>query len=98
MAESTEKQTVVERTADLSDEVLEAVDAGRQAVTEAVRKFVSTLEEDSPALIDTARRKALMDAGLDLADGLSTALMELLRTVSRSAGEALSGKSGGTKE
>ena len=39
MAESTEKQTVVERTADLSDEVLEAVDAGRQAVTEAVRKF-----------------------------------------------------------
>jgi hypothetical protein len=98
MTESTEKQTVVERASGLSDDVLESVDAGRRAVIEAVRKFVSTFEEESPALVDPARRKALTDAGLDLADGLSTALMELLRSVRRSAGEALSGKSGGAKE
>jgi hypothetical protein len=98
MTESTEKQTVVERASGLSDDVLESVDAGRRAVIEAVRKFVSTFEEESPALVDPARRKALTDAGLDLADGLSTALMELLRSVRRSAGEALSGESGGAKE
>jgi hypothetical protein len=98
MTESTEKQTVMERASGLSDDVLESVDAGRRAVIEAVRKFVSTFEEESPTLVDPARRKALTDAGLELADGLSTALMELLRSVRRSAGEALSGKSGGAKE
>jgi hypothetical protein len=89
---------VVERASGLSNDVLESVDAGRRAVIEAARKFVSTFEEESPALVDPARRRALTDAGLDLADGLSTALMELLRSVRRSAGEALSGKSGGAKE
>jgi hypothetical protein len=82
----------------LSDDVLESVDAGRRAVIEAVRKFVSTFEEQRPALVDPARRKAFTAAGLDLADGLSTALMELPRSVRRSAGETLSGKSGGAKE
>jgi hypothetical protein len=33
-----------------------------------------------------------------LADEFSTALMELLRSVMRTAGEALGGKPGGTKE
>jgi len=52
MAESTEKQTVVERVSGLSDEVLESVDASRRTAIEAVRKFVSTLEEGAPALVD----------------------------------------------
>jgi hypothetical protein len=98
MTESTEKKTVAERASGLSDELLESVDTGRRAVSEAVRKFVNSLEEDTPALADPARRKALIDAGLDLADELSTALMELLRSVSRSTGEAVRGKPGGTKE
>jgi len=98
MTESTEKKTVAERASGLSDELLESVDTGRRAVTEAVRKFVNSLEEDTPALADPARRKDLIDAGLDLADELSTALMELLRSVSRSTGEAVRGKPGGTKE
>jgi len=96
MAEGTEKQTVVERVSGLSDEVLESVDAGRREAIEAVRKFVSTLEEETPALVDPSLRKALIDAGLDLADELSSALMELLRSIIRSASEAV--KPGGTKE
>jgi hypothetical protein len=98
MTESTEKKTVVERASVLSDELIESVDAVRRAVSDAVRKFVSTLEEESPALVDPERRKALTDAGLDLADQLSTALMELLRSVRRSAGEVLSSNPGGRKE
>jgi len=96
MTESTEKQTVVERVSGLSDDVLESIDSSRRTAIEAVRKFVSTLEEETPALVDPSLRKSLIDAGLDLADELSTALMELLRSLLRSASEAV--KPGGTKE
>ena len=67
-------------------------------MSEAVCKFVSSLEEVAPALADPARRKALVDAGLGLADELSTAVMELLRSISRSAGEAVRGRPDETKE
>ena len=82
----------------LLDEVLESVDAARHAAIEAVRKFLSTLEEATPALVDPSRRKTALDAAMDLADELSSALMELLRSITRSASEALSSKPGGTKE
>jgi hypothetical protein len=98
MTESTEKQTVVERASGLSVEVLESIDASRRSVIEAVRKYVSTLEEETPALVDASLRKSLIDGGLDLADELSKALMELLRSIMRTASEALSSKPGGTKE
>ncbi len=89
MTESTEKKTVVERAADLSDEMLKSVDAGRQAVIEAVRKFVSTLEEQTPALQDPSRRNAVIGAAVDLTDELSKALIELVRSVMAGASEAL---------
>jgi hypothetical protein len=60
----------------LLDEVLESVDAARHAAIEAVRKFLSTLEEATPALVDPSRRKTALDAAMDLADELSSALME----------------------
>jgi hypothetical protein len=90
MTESTEKQTVVERAGAVTDEVLESVDASRRAAIEAVRKFVGALEEETPALVDASRRNALIDGGLELADELSTALMELLRSLVRTASGALS--------
>ncbi|HTY33411.1 hypothetical protein [Mycobacterium sp.] len=98
MTESTEKQTVVERVGAVSDEVLESVDASRRAAIAAVRKFVDALGEETPALVDASRRKALIDGGLDLADELFTALIELLRSITRTASGALSSKPGGTKE
>jgi len=89
MTESTEKQTVVERASGLSDQMLESVDAGRQAVIEAVRKFVSSLEEATPALADESRRNTVIDAALNLTDELSKALIELVRSVMAGASEAL---------
>ena len=62
--------------------------AARHAAIEAVRKFLSTLEESTPALVDPSHKTAL-DAAMDLADELSSALMELLRSITRSASEAL---------
>ncbi|MGB8390698.1 hypothetical protein [Mycobacterium sp.] len=95
---STEKKTVVERTAGLSDEVLESVETGRRAAIEAVRKFVDTVDEVTPALVDAPRRKTIVDAALDLADSLVTTRVEFLRNVVRSASEAVSSKPGATKE
>jgi len=95
---STEKKTVVERAAGVSDEVLESVEAGRRAAIEAVRKFVETVDEVIPALVDASRRKTIVDAALDLADSLVTTRVEFLRSVVRSASEAVSSKPGATKE
>ena len=95
---STEKKTVVERAAGLSDEVLESVEAGRRAAIEAVRRFVDTVDEVTPALVDASRRKTIVDAALDLADSLVTTRVEFLRSVVRSASEAVSSKPGATKE
>ena len=74
------------RWAELSDEVLESVEAGRKKAIEAVRKFVDQVE---PVLPDQSRRKAVVDAALDLADDLVTARMEFFRSVVRSAGQAV---------
>ncbi len=95
---STEKKTVVARAAGLSDEVLESVEAGRRAAIEAVRKCVDTVDEVTPALVDASRRKTIVDAALDLAGSLVTTRVEFLRSVVRSASEAVSSKPGATKE
>ncbi len=50
MAESTEKKTMAERAADLSEEVLESVRDRQQTVIEAMRKFVDRLDEALPDL------------------------------------------------
>jgi hypothetical protein len=89
MTESTEKKTVAERAADLSDEVLESVGARQQAAIEAVRKFVDTLDEAMPNLVDPELRKKILDAALDLAEQLATSTNEFLRSIGRSASETL---------
>lgn len=75
------------RWAELSDEVLESVEAGRKQAIEAVRNFV---DQVSTVLPDQPRRKTVVDAALDLTESLVTARIEFLRSVVRSAGEALS--------
>ena len=75
------------RWAELSDDVLESVEAGRKQAIGAVHKFVDQI---SPVLPDQSRRKAVVDAALDLAEELSTARIEFFRSVVRSAGEAMS--------
>jgi hypothetical protein len=44
----------------------------------------------TPVLPDQSRRKTVIDAALDLAEELSTARIEFLRSVVRNAGETLS--------
>ena len=87
--ESTERKTVVERASELSDEVRESAETGLQTAKDAVRKFVDTVEEAVPALIDPSLRKKVVDAALDMARTLGTAQSEFLRSAARSASESL---------
>ena len=63
-----------------------------------MRKFVDTVDEVTPTLVDPALRKTIVDAALDLADSLVTTRLEFLRSVVRSTSEAVSSKPGGAKE
>lgn len=72
------------RWAELSDDILESVEAGRKKALDAVRAFVN---EISPAITDKSQRKGVIDAALNLAEELSTARIEFLRSGVRSAGQ-----------
>ena len=50
------------RWAELSDEVLESVEASRKQAIDAIRKFVDQVSADLP---DESRRKNVIDAALD---------------------------------
>jgi hypothetical protein len=95
MAESTEKQTAVERVEELADEVLGSLEAGRQSTVEALRKFTSTLQDATAKEHDPSRRQALIDAAVNLADELSAAQMQLIHSITGSMTHAIRGPSGG---
>lgn len=80
----------VDRTADLSDEVLSSIEAAQRAAIEAVRKFVDTVDEALPAIGDRpSRRETVIDAALDMADKLVTTQYHFLRNVVQSADRSL---------
>ena len=89
MTESTEKKTVAEQVTSLSEEMLASIGTGQQSVIDAVRKFVDTLDEAMPNLVDPELRKKIIDAALDLASQLANTTNEFLRSTVESAGKAL---------
>ena len=89
MTESTEKKTVAERATELSEEMLASIGTGQQSVIDAVRKFVDTLDEAMPNLVDPELRKKILDAALDLAEQLANTTNEFLSSTVESAGKAL---------
>jgi len=87
---TSQRKAAVDRTADLSADVLKAVEAGQRAAIDAVRKFVDTVDEVIPALGDRpSRRESVIDAALDMADKLVTTQYDFLRSVVRSADRSL---------
>jgi len=74
------------RWAELSDEVLESVEASRKQAIDAIRKFVDQVNGEVP---DESRRKNVIDAALDLTEELVTGRIEFFRRVVRSAGQAV---------
>lgn len=78
------------RWAELSDDVLESVEASRKQAIEAIRKFVDQVGGEVP---DESQRKNVIDAALDLTEELVTGRIEFFRSVVRSAGHTVGKKS-----
>ena len=86
-----EQVSAVERTAELSDEILTSLEAGQRAALEAVTKFVDTVDQALPALGERpSRRQEIVDAAMEMADRLVHTQYDFLRKVVRDAGKSLS--------
>ncbi len=84
---------VVDRSSELSDDVLKSLESGSRTAIEAVRKFVDVVDEALPALPHgerPSRRREIVDAAMDMADRLVKTQYEFLRSVVHSAGTTLS--------
>ena len=84
-------RAVVQRTTDVSDEVLKSLESGQRAAIEAVRKFVDTVDEALPALGGhPSRRQEIVDAALEMSERLVHTQYDFLRDAVQNAGKALS--------
>jgi hypothetical protein len=90
--------TVVERTAELSDEVLESLDVGQRAAIETAGRFLVTVEEALPQEVQGTSEvaKKITESGLEMADRLVHTQYDLLRKVVDSIAKSLSSRNGAT--
>jgi predicted translin family RNA/ssDNA-binding protein len=92
MPETNTERGLVDRTGELSEEVLQSVESGQRAAIEAVHKFVDRVDQKLPSLGDEhpSVRQDLIDAALDLSDSLVHTQYDFLRKVVRSASKSVS--------
>jgi hypothetical protein len=88
--------TVVERTTELSDEVLESLEAGQRAAIEAAGRFLVTVEEALPQEVEGTAEvaKKITESGLEMADRLVHTQYDFLRKVIDSIAKSLSSRNG----
>jgi hypothetical protein len=83
-------QTAVERTTELSENVLEQVKKGQQSAIEAVRRFMESVDDALPPHGENAsRRQEVIDSALEMSERLVQTQYDFLTNVVHSAGEAL---------
>jgi hypothetical protein len=88
-------RNAVERTTELSEEVLQSLEEGARAAIDAVRKFVETVDQALPLPGEGAsKREEITDSALEMAQRLVTMQYDFLRKVVDSAGKALPGLDG----
>jgi hypothetical protein len=87
---------VVDRTSELSDELLTSLEAGERAAIEALGEFLITVEEALPQEVagtsDVAKK--ITESGLEMADRLIHTAHDVLRKVIDSAAKSLSSRDG----
>ncbi len=80
----------VDRTTELSEEVLRSVEDGQRAAIEAVHKFVDSVDRALPQRGEgPSRRQEIVDSALEMADRLVHTQYEFIRKVVDSAGKSL---------
>jgi hypothetical protein len=84
------EQTRVERTTELSEQVLEQVKGSQRKAIEAVRKFMESVDEALPPHGENpSRRQEVIDSALEMSERLVQTQYDFLTNVVHSAGEAL---------
>jgi hypothetical protein len=87
--------STVERTAELSEEVLQELENGAHSALEAVRKFLTTVDDALPPHgVGPSRREEITDSALEMAQRLVHTQAVFLRKVVDSAGKTLSRQDG----
>ncbi len=83
-------RTVVDRTTELSDEVLDSLESAQRAAIEAVGKFVDTVDQTLPPHGETpSRRQEVIDGAMEMAERLVHVQYDFLRKAVTSASESL---------
>jgi hypothetical protein len=87
---------VVERSTELSDEVLKSVEEGQRAAIDAAGRFVVTVEEALPQQVEGTSEvaKKITESGLETADRLVHTWYDFLRKVIGSTSKSLSSHNG----
>lgn len=94
-AATSKPETAIDKTAELSDEVLESVEAGQRAAIDAVRKFVDTVDQALPGHGEgPSKRQEVVDSAMEMADRLVHTQYHFLRKVIDSAGKSLKAPGG----
>jgi hypothetical protein len=80
----------IDRTAKLSEDVLDSVEAGQRAAIDAVRKFVDTVDQALPARGQgPTRRQEVVDSAMEMADRLVQMQYDFVRKVIDSAAQSM---------
>lgn len=83
--------TIVDRTAELSDEVLKSIEAGQLAAIEAVHQFVESVDRALPHFGEgPSRRQQILDAAMDMADRLVHTQYDFIRKLIDGTAKSLS--------
>jgi hypothetical protein len=86
--------SAIKSTTDLSEQVLEQLQAGQRSAIAAVRKFVDSTDSAVPSLGDgSSRPQEIIDSALEMSEQLVQVQYDFVRNVVHSAGEALGGSS-----
>ena len=88
----------VDRTKELSEEVLDSLEKGQRAAIDAVRNFIDTVDHALPALPHgegPTKRQEIVDSALEMADRLVHAQYDFIHKVIDSAGKSLTKSDGG---
>jgi hypothetical protein len=85
------KRDTIQRSTELSEDVLKSLDDGARAAIDSVRKFVETVDRELPSRGDgPSKREEITDSALEMAQRLVHTQAEFLRKVVDSAGKSLS--------
>jgi hypothetical protein len=83
--------TMVDRTTELSDEVLKSIEAGQLAAIEAVHKFLESGDRALPPFGEgPSRRQQVLDAAMEMADRLVQTQYDFIRKLIDSTATSLS--------